>query len=178
MHNFPPFYTKQKNADVYRRQSEVWRQLILAYCAKHRIFVLDVSQSQASELFHNQTIQRRVSQELLTALLDDLVAAGSAEWVDVKPKHAKMQCLVKWKSVDEWAECLYKWVYEHGMTDSVMTGYELLRGDLTEGEEFFEMDDRLFRKAVASLVQQRRAQTFANDDEDTVDRMGIKFLSK
>jgi len=63
-----------------------WRALILAYCRHHRTFTLDLTESLESPLFNNADIQRRLSEESIQAILDELAVTGHVEWTDKAKK--------------------------------------------------------------------------------------------
>ena len=60
-YSFPPFFTRQPNAETNARRVQMWKDLILDYCRHHRQFVLSVREAVAtSPLFGNAAIARRL----------------------------------------------------------------------------------------------------------------------
>jgi hypothetical protein len=57
MAQFPPFYTKQPNADTWAKQQELWIDYVTSYCRHHKVFQLPVDSKQKP--FCNQEIQRK-----------------------------------------------------------------------------------------------------------------------
>lgn len=64
-YDFPPFFSKQPNRDTNARRVQLWKDLILGYCAHHRVFSLSVREALASSpLFYNEKISRRLRPEV------------------------------------------------------------------------------------------------------------------
>ncbi|WIA15791.1 hypothetical protein OEZ85_002403 [Tetradesmus obliquus] len=79
-YQYPPYFTRQPVKETADRQSSLWGSLILAYCKHHKLYVL--SPSEDIPLWVNKDINRRLAPEAAVSFLDDLVAAGSALWLD------------------------------------------------------------------------------------------------
>lgn len=60
IHTFPPFYTRQLHEETWRKQRQLWIEIILAYCAAERIFEIDLQAESLlqSPLFYNPQIDR------------------------------------------------------------------------------------------------------------------------
>lgn len=85
IYSFPPFFTynelkpifplsvfrKQVHEETWRKQLELWTEVLMGYCEAKRIFSLDWET--AVEPFQNGQINRRASNEMVKALLDHLV---------------------------------------------------------------------------------------------------------
>lgn len=167
-HSYPPFFTLQPVKETKDKQVGLWCSLILAYCQHHKAFVLDVSDD-ASPLFNNSSINRKLSAEARTVLLDDLVSQGKAEWLD----KGKRQCLVLWKKVDEWAAAIYSFAKTYGLSDSVMTLDELSGGDDVRGTDLYGLDKDLLMRALKALEAQGKVRIFKGA---TPEEQGVKFL--
>lgn len=48
----------QPNADTRQKQLAAWCSLALAYCRHHKLYTLDVMESQESPVFNNKKIER------------------------------------------------------------------------------------------------------------------------
>ncbi|KAI0459113.1 ESCRT-II complex subunit-domain-containing protein [Xylaria acuta] len=59
--SFPPFFTRQSNANTRFSQDSKWASLILSYCAHHRIYKLGLTSPAAEALFHNRRLDKRLS---------------------------------------------------------------------------------------------------------------------
>ena len=119
LHSFPPFFTPQPHSQTSEAQQTTWCKLILDYCQAHRKFTIDWASEEElnSDLFHNRTIDRRISSAFLKVLLSKLVSQGSAVWdlssggnrkAGSKPEPTKV--IIYWRKPDEWGELIYQWV--------------------------------------------------------------------
>jgi ESCRT-II complex subunit VPS25 len=166
-YNFPPFFTLQPNLDTRRKQVDAWTSLILAYCRHHRKYTLDVAEALTSPLFNNTTIGRKLSPDTVYILLDDLQKKGHVEWTD----KSRRQCLVMWRTPQEWAQLIYRWAADNGMLNTVCTLYELANGDDTVKEEFHGLDSWLLMRALKVLEQQKKAEVISLSGSE-----GVKFF--
>ncbi|KAJ3245362.1 Vacuolar protein-sorting-associated protein 25 [Chytriomyces hyalinus] len=167
IYNFPPFFTQQPTADTWSRQRALWVQLVLSYCASHRLFLVDLNELSVSPLFTNASISRSLNRKAIDAVFEDIVAAGNGEWED---KKSRSRCFVWWKRPDEWAALIYAWASDNGQ--KICTVYEIVEGDVTEGLEFHGLHIDAVKRVLEVLVRQGRGQLFyGSSDTD----MGIKF---
>ncbi|KAI9227751.1 MAG: hypothetical protein DHS80DRAFT_31476 [Piptocephalis tieghemiana] len=79
IHTFPPFFTRQPTQSTWDNQVQQWSALILAYCKHHHIFRLSVSSDLHNPLFHNKYIDRHLSSDTLTAILDHMAQQGTVD---------------------------------------------------------------------------------------------------
>ena len=100
-------------------------------------------------------------------MLEFLVREGRGEWV----AGGKRECWVWWRGVEEWADAVGGWVEGRGLRGSVLTVWEMLRGDGTVGEEFHGMDGEVFLRVLGVLVKRGKAQVFGEEDQ-----LGVKFF--
>eukprot|EP00053_Salpingoeca_punica_P019669 m.200712 g.200712 ORF g.200712 m.200712 type:complete len:680 (+) comp17697_c0_seq3:6461-8500(+) len=170
-YSFPPFFTLQPNQDTQRKQLEAWADLVLAYSRHHQLHTLDTQEALTLPLFMNKTINRKVSSEMLTVVLDFLASKGNLEWQN----REKTRALLMWRSPQQWAQIIYDWAKKEGYTDTVCTVFELLEGSTGENSEFHKLDPDAFRKAIAELQKQGKAELFASDDGDR-SADGVKFF--
>ena len=98
-----------------------------------------------------------------------MVAEGRAEWVGAQGE--KSVCWVFWRRVEEWGELIREWVEETGQKGVVLTLYELVEGEATEGQEFYGLDMEILQKSLATVVKKGKAQVFGTEDQ-----MGVKFF--
>lgn len=127
IHKYPPFFTKQPNYEVWRKQVDLWHDLILSYSQAHGIFEISLSEAGSFPPFSNPCIQRKLKGEVIQELLEALVKANSGEWVT--RGDGKRICLIYWKSPSEWAHSIYAWAERHGLVGGICTVYELLSGE-------------------------------------------------
>ena len=193
-YSFPPFFTLQPNEDTRRKQLDAWSDLVLAYCKRNRIYQLDLVEHESSELFNNKKIERKCSLELMRAVVDYMVRAGRAEWIEanstpsskrhsssktsssavVSPSSAtSTKCFVLWHTLDEWSSIIYDYVSRNALQNTVCTFYELTESDDCSKEEFARMDKALFNKCLTNLQRQRKAELIQLGDQRD---MGVKFF--
>ncbi|CAH1788791.1 unnamed protein product [Owenia fusiformis] len=166
-YNFPPFFTLQPNMSTQAKQIEGWTNLVLSYCRHSKLYTLDVNEAHSSQLFHNKSIERKLSIEAIYIILEELRKKGNLEWSD----KGRKQCLVMWRTPEEWGKLIYLWASNNGMTNSVCTLYELSNGDDTVKEEFHGLETWLLKRALQTLVSQRKAELISFDGND-----GVKFF--
>ncbi len=56
-HSFPPFYTLQPHRETRSKQLSAWRGIVLDYCQRKGLSVVDVKEIEKSELFNNKDIK-------------------------------------------------------------------------------------------------------------------------
>ncbi|OWA51591.1 Vacuolar protein-sorting-associated protein 25 [Hypsibius exemplaris] len=166
-YNFPPFFTLQPNLDTRKLQLEAWSALILKYFRSHRLHIIDVNEAQSSPLFHNVSLNRKLSTETIQLILEELRRTGHLEWMDKQ----KRRGWILWRSVDDWAKLLYRWAIDNGMSNTVCTLYDLLHGHDTADEEFHNMDQDLMQRALKALELQKKAEVISMDGN-----IGVKFF--
>ncbi|KAL8283766.1 hypothetical protein RQP46_005561 [Phenoliferia psychrophenolica] len=176
LYSFPPFFTRQPNEQTWSHQAAQWSALILAHARHHRTFRLDLSDETCQlELFKNKTLDRYLYLPTLRAVVEQMVAAGTAEYDPPKlsSKAVPTGFLIYWRRPEEWATLIYDWIKESGLTNSIMTFYELTEGgDLVHTTEFFQLPEPFLRRALDVLVKGGKAQVFKGLGEDGD---GVKF---
>ncbi|TGZ83817.1 ESCRT-II complex, vps25 subunit [Ascodesmis nigricans] len=169
LYNFPPFFTRQPNTTTFAAQLHAWSTFILTYCRHHRLFTLELSTALDSDLFHNKALNRRLKPADAVEVLEAMRKDGLVEWVDGATRST---VLVYWRKPAEWAEVLYRWVESVGQKGSVLTLWELVNGEMTEGEEFHGMHPMVLQSVLAVMVKRGQAQTIGTE----IDEMGVKFF--
>lgn len=145
IHSFPPFYTRQLHEETWRKQRDLWIEMILSFCAKQRIFELDFSEESLlqSKLFYNPTIDSiiiiltlmhymcvgKIDREFLQELLTEMVKTEKAAWLPSANPNKKSTALIYWRRPAEWAQLIYKFVERIGGIGSIYTVYDLTEGD-------------------------------------------------
>ena len=164
-HNFPPFYTLQPNAETRKKQLEAWRSIVLDYCQSKNLTALDLREIGQSELFNNTQIKRRLSEEALAAVFNELEEKGNVEWTD----KSKTRCNIYWRSLDEWGTLIYNFIKQKGQTNTVWTLYELTEGSDVVGQPFYGLEEAVLIKSLKALEVQKKAEIFDNNE-------GVKFF--
>lgn len=144
-HSFPPSFTRQPVEATKAKQTELWCDLIRDYCRVKRIFWLDVSKAHESNLFSNDAIDRRLSDEDIRYFLGQLVSRGDGEW-----DPDRKRCLVFWRRPSDWGELIYQWVDATARNGELLTIHEIRKGTATTGYGMFEMDTLKLVRLVSS----------------------------
>ncbi|TKW56804.1 Vacuolar protein-sorting-associated protein 25 [Colletotrichum tanaceti] len=119
------------------------------------------------ELFHNRTLNKRLSLADAREVLEFMRKDGRAE-----PLPASTDVFwVYWRTPDEWASVVEGWIDETAQKGVVLTLYELTEGESTRGTEFHGLDPDLLAKALQILVKRGKAQIFGQEDSQ-----GVKFF--
>jgi ESCRT-II complex subunit VPS25 len=122
-HSFAPLYTRQPVEATRAKQVQLWCDLIRAYCRARRIFWLDIASANATFLFRNDAINRRLSSEDIQFFLGHLVDRGEGEW-----DSSRSHCLVFWRRPSEWGELIFDWVQATAQGGQVLTVHEIRGG--------------------------------------------------
>jgi ESCRT-II complex subunit VPS25 len=173
--NFPPMFSKQRNAETERRRKEDWIKLIVAWAQERKQTEILVKKEVAGgDLFRNAQIDRHLSLEDAVDILDFAESRGYGEWASgTEKKGEKERFLVLTRTIPEWAALVYKYVDRTGQMGSVLTVHELLEGEETEKEDFYGMDRALFNRILGFLESHNQAKVFTASDPS---RAGVKFL--
>ncbi|KAH9452456.1 hypothetical protein Pst134EB_016407 [Puccinia striiformis f. sp. tritici] len=189
--SFPPFFTKQPNQQTWAHQVRLWHQLILSYCRYHKLHKIDISSSatlEDHELFHNPSISRRLNSESILSVFESMVQSGTAEYYPMrgtKPSQSQSAgvgsvryILIHWESPTRWAERAYEYVTENGLTNTVMTLYELTSPDHQPPDHpLLGLDPIILRMALAVLVKTGKAKLFKGSIDGVAgDGDGVKFF--
>ncbi|KAI8950371.1 ESCRT-II complex subunit-domain-containing protein [Xylaria longipes] len=167
--SFPPFFTRQYNANTVYSQDSKWASLILSYCAFHRIYKLSLTSAAAEELFHNRRLNKRLSLADAREVLGFMRRDGRVEFLG--GDEGGDVVWVYWRTPEEWAALVETWVDDTAQKGTVLTLYELSQGEDTVGTEFHGLDPELLQKALQVLVKRNKAQIFGQEDQ-----LGVKFF--
>jgi len=167
-YSFPPFFTVQPVLATRQKQLRMWSELILYYLAAHHQSHLILADEQKKPLFYNAKIDRKLSIDLIRALIDDLIRQGYGEWLDEK----KSSSIISWKKIDDWAAVLWKWAKANNLVNAITTIYDLAAGDESREAEFFGVDHRLLLRALTVLEKQGRVTLMRGAN---VAETGVKF---
>lgn len=83
----------------------------------------------------------------------------------------KAKAWIWWRKPEEWGNLIREWVDETGQKGSVLTFYEIVEGEATEGQDFYGMDMEVLQKSLNVLVKKGKAQVFGQEDQ-----LGVKFF--
>ena len=166
-YNFPPFFTIQPNIDTRKKQLEAWCELVLSHQKGKKSYSLDVKEAQ-SGIFHNQEINRKLSEDGIQMVLEELRKKGHLEWKDPK---VKKECLIMWRTPEQWGKMIYDYITANSMTNTVCTLFELSNGEDTEGLEFHGIENWLLLRALKTLEADGKAELIMFDGNE-----GVKFF--
>ena len=166
-YSFPPFFTIQPNIDTRKKQLEAWCDLVLTVQKGRKSYSLDVAEAQNS-IFCNKDIDRKLPLDGVNMVLEELRKKGHLEWKDPR---TKKECLIMWRTPEEWGKLIYKYVTNNSMTNSVCTLFELSSGDDTETEEFHGIEMWLLKRALQTLEAEGKAELMSFDGNE-----GVKFF--
>lgn len=100
-------------------------------------------------------------------VIQSLVDKKFAEWVGAN----KETCLVYSRPPEQWAKIVYDYVRDRSLQNQILTFFELLEGESTEGREFHQLDEIIFLKALKILEKQGKAAVIEMDGSK-----GVKFV--
>ncbi|ORY20836.1 ESCRT-II complex subunit-domain-containing protein [Naematelia encephala] len=169
--SFPPFFTIQPNPSTQTHQIQLWTALILSWAQHDRIWEINVDAADGGgEVFWNRTISRRLLPASIRAVLGQMVKDGQAV-----PEPAKQTStyLLYWRRPEEWGNLIYDWISDNGMTNTILTFYEITDGDLSHTTEFREMPPNILRRALDTLIKKGKAQILSGLGEAGE---GVRFL--
>ncbi|XP_049876071.1 vacuolar protein-sorting-associated protein 25-like isoform X3 [Pectinophora gossypiella] len=157
----------QPHSETREKQLEAWQQLIADYLKANKQSTIDIRESLNTPLFNNASINRKLSQDAISSILEDMARKGRAAPID----KSKNVWEIYWHSLDEWGNMVYSWACNNGMNNSVCTLFELREGENTVDEEFHGLDMNILLKALKSLEKKGRCELMEFDDNQ-----GVKFF--
>lgn len=166
--HFPPFFTLQPHAETRAKQLAAWRSLVLEWYGATLQSKVDLREAGRSPPFANAAINRRLPEEGITAVMEELARTGHAERLDKQGYTWAVHC---GRTLDEWADCLLSWARDNGMSGTVCTLYELTHGEDTVGCDFHGLDEDTLVRSVLRLQQRGHAEFMDFDDN-----RGVKFF--
>ena len=167
-YKYPPFWTLQVNPEQKAKQIELWSNLICAYMKSQDLYEFDISAAQEMPLFSNEKINRTLPKIALVAILDEMVKAGNAEWLN----EMKSRVRIIWRTLEQWGNIFYKWAVESGQCGTMFTIHEL-REDSVSSEEFHMMNPEIMVQALKHLEAKGKAKFF---QRPSIDECGVKFI--
>ena len=162
--SFPPFFTLQTHEETRRKQLDAWCQLITSYCKHQNIFILTYPDCQEQLPFCNKSLNRRLSVDAVIVVLEELKRRNQLIWLE--NSNTKKNCLVLWRSIDEWARMLSDSIRQRGSLNTVCTLYELTDGHDAH-TEFKNIPQSLLLEIIHQLEKQGKAAL--------VGKEGVKF---
>ncbi|KAG0674929.1 hypothetical protein C6P40_002551 [Pichia californica] len=121
-------------------------------------------------IFKNDNINRTVSNQFIRKIYEFLIESEAGEWIDLKNKNHGI--LIYWYGIEEWSQILYDWIDNTGQLNSILTIYEIRKGNLSINQEFYNMNNHMLIKILNNLVNQGKA-TIMKDENNNI--VGVKF---
>ena len=109
MYNIP---NQKKNLNDYQSWRKEWSKVFFDYARYAILHIIYVKQVAAEKPFSKFEDRQKAIKEIA----DELVSQGIAKFITKK----KEKLRVYWKSLDNWADDIYKWAYELGKLDPIM----------------------------------------------------------
>ena len=81
-YNFPPFFTLQPHPETRAKQVQAWKNLIIEYCKKGKLYMIDVRESSNLPVFNNSSINRKLEESVIISILSELQKSGHVAPVD------------------------------------------------------------------------------------------------
>lgn len=74
----------------------------------------------------------------------EFISSGTGKKKASAPDEEGGRCWIYWRRPEEWSAVLEEWVERTGQKGTVLTLYEIVEGDASRKEEFWNMDMELF----------------------------------
>lgn len=118
-----------------------------------------------SDLFVNEKINRRLDRESREIIMNELCYTKNAAVIGKNTGTYE----IYWLTLEEWSNSLYSFAVNNGMTNSVLTVFELLND--YEKEEFHQLNEQVFLKALRHLESKGKCEVM-----DISGSYGVKFF--
>lgn len=137
----------------------------MQYAKNRKQAVLNINDE--SDIFCNSKINRRLDRESREIIMNELVTSKNASVVGKDTGTYE----IYWLTLEEWSNVIYSWAVNNGQTNSVLTFFELLQGDDTKDQEFHELNEQVFMKALKHLETKGKCEVIEIDGS-----YGVKFF--
>lgn len=118
-----------------------------------------------SELFINAKVNRSLDRESREMIMNELCRTKNAAGIGKDTGTYE----IYWLTLEEWSNVIYTWAVNCGMTNSVLTFFELLN-DHTD-QEFHQLNEQVFMKALKHLESKGKCEVIEIDGS-----YGVKFF--
>lgn len=153
----------QKNAETRKQQFLRWRELILKYSKHRKQAVININDD--LELFSNIKLNRTLSTESREMIMNELCNTKNASPVGKNTGTYE----VYWLTIEESSNIIHSWAVNCGMTNSVMTFFELLNDH--QDQEFYQLSEPVFLKVLKHLESKGKCEVIEIDGS-----YGVKFF--
>lgn len=83
----------------------------------------------------------------------------------------QFQWEIYWHPLDELGGMIYKWAVDTALTNTVCTIFEIVNGENSIDQEFYEMNENVVRKALKVLEEKGKCELISLDEAE-----GVKFF--
>ncbi|GAB5354320.1 hypothetical protein AAMO2058_000108600 [Amorphochlora amoebiformis] len=168
-YDFPPFFTIQPVQQTRQKQLSIWAEFVKDYQKAQKSTSIDVAKAAASSgpPFGNAKINRKLNDEGIRLVLDELCRQGYGAWDDVKSKRV---CRTTERKFEEWGNILLKWAKENGQMDRLCTLDEIRTEN--SGEEFHNLEAEILFEALKLLEANGKSTLIAGE---SLDELGVKL---
>ncbi|KAK2952055.1 putative Vacuolar protein-sorting-associated protein 25 [Blattamonas nauphoetae] len=168
-YHLPPFYTLQEVIATKQKQIGLWQEFTIRYCKANKIQRISVNDCDKIPIFHNDTIQRKLSPIFIREILDSLAKIGNAKWLD----ETKTTAIITWRTIPDWANFLSQYVTDKQMKNTPHTLNDFLNREISADPGFVGMDQSLFLE-VLQYMKGKGTCVLMEGPEGKL--MGFKFV--
>ncbi|EAY11693.1 hypothetical protein TVAG_487950 [Trichomonas vaginalis G3] len=168
-YDYPPFWTLQTNSQTKKQQLDLWASFICAYTKFYKKTEIDMIQALDAPLFNNQKLGRRVSQQMMTEIIDYMVQSENAKWLE----STKTRARIIWRTTQQIGDMVRQYLDNIGSLNTMMTYEELINGDETEGEGFHGLSADEFHDAMTFMESKGRCKIIPGS---SLVEYGVKFF--
>lgn len=137
--------------------------MILKYSKHKKQAVININDD--SELFNNGKVKRSLDKESREMILNELCNTKNASPVGKNTGTYE----IYWLTLEEWSNVIYAWASNSGMTNTVLTFFELLNEH--RDQEFYQLSEQVFMKALKHLESKGKCEVMEIDGT-----FGVKFF--
>lgn len=153
----------QKNSETRKQQFLRWKELILKYAKHRKQAVINIGDE--SELFNNSKVNRTLDRESREMIMNELCNTKNASAIGKNTGTYE----IYWLTLEEWSNVIYTWAVNCGLTNSVLTFFELLNDH--PDQEFHQLSEQVFMKALKHLESKGKCEVIEIDGS-----YGVKFF--
>lgn len=168
-YDYPPFWTKQANEEIFEKQAELWSSLICSFCKAINKKKIEINTALDSPLFTNAKIKRHLSKETLMAILEYMEKNGRARFIS-----DRTNVIIYWVKIEEWAKILFDFGKKYGNVPYTFRG--LIEGTDISDNPFRGMEYETFLEVVQYLEKEGKA-IHKNKDKASLPEHGVKILA-
>ena len=136
---------KKRDPSDYESWKEEWSKVMFDYAKYAILHVLYLRQLNTMKPFSNFQDREGAIKEIAEKLIDQDIA----EWVNKKQKE---QLRIYWKTLDGWAEEIYKWALDIVKTEPIML-FEIRESE----QEFCNLPEDDLEEIYKIMVKKRKA---------------------